>query len=253
VLVADDIAVNQLVARRLLEHRGCRVDIASDGREALDRHAAAQYDVIFMDCQMPALDGYQATAEIRRREGSGRHTPIIAMTAHTLKGDRERCLHAGMDDYLAKPLDPVRLDQVLARALGSIDRACAADAVQRAEVDSGPAVLDQGVLDVVCDGDPDGRMEIVTTFLGHADAAVATLCGALAANDLPTVRATAHSLTGSAATLGADRLAALTRRICDAVAAGQPIDAASDQDALERVYAMTRAALAPPSRNERQR
>jgi two-component system sensor histidine kinase/response regulator len=117
VLVAEDIPVNQFVIRRLLEGRGCRVDIAVDGQEALERHATGHYDLIFMDCQMPRLDGYQATAEIRRREGADAHTPIIAITAHALKGDRERCLEAGMDDYVAKPLDPAMIDEVLARAL----------------------------------------------------------------------------------------------------------------------------------------
>jgi CheY-like chemotaxis protein len=119
VLVAEDIPVNQFVIRRMLEGCGCRVDIAVDGEEALERHAAGHYDLILMDCQMPKLDGYQATAEIRRREGTGAHTPIVAITAHALKGDRERCLQAGMDDYVAKPLDPAVIEEVLARTLHS--------------------------------------------------------------------------------------------------------------------------------------
>jgi two-component system sensor histidine kinase/response regulator len=117
VLVAEDIPVNQFVIRRMLEYRGCRVDIAADGQEALERHASSRYDVIFMDCQMPRLDGYQATAQIRGREGTERHTPIVAMTAHAMKGDRERCLKAGMDDYLSKPLDPGAVEEVLTRFL----------------------------------------------------------------------------------------------------------------------------------------
>ncbi|MEA2492748.1 MAG: two-component system, sensor histidine kinase and response regulator [Thermoleophilaceae bacterium] len=118
VLLADDIPVNQLVAQRLLEKHGCDVDVAADGVQALDMHARSTYEVIFMDCQMPTLDGYEATAEIRRREGSDRHTPIIAMTANTMTGDRERCLAAGMDDYLSKPLDRALLDEMLTWALG---------------------------------------------------------------------------------------------------------------------------------------
>ena len=115
VLVAEDNTVNQLVASRLLEKRGFRVDVATNGRVALDMHERSHYEAIFMDCQMPEVDGYEATAEIRRREGSDRHTPIIAMTASTMNGDRERCLAAGMDDYLGKPLRAVRLDEVLRR------------------------------------------------------------------------------------------------------------------------------------------
>jgi signal transduction histidine kinase/DNA-binding response OmpR family regulator len=117
VLVADDNSVNQLVAARLLEKRGCSVDVAADGREAVEMFMRGAYDVIFMDCQMPVLDGYQATVEIRGREDEDRHTPIIAMTADTLIDARERCLEAGMDDYLGKPLVPLLLDEMLARVL----------------------------------------------------------------------------------------------------------------------------------------
>ena len=119
VLVAEDNVVNQLVAVRLLEKRGYRVDVAADGREAVDMHERAPYDAIFMDCQMPELDGYAATREIRRREGSERHTPIIAMTASTMPGDTDRCLTAGMDYYSGKPISQAGLDYVLSQALGS--------------------------------------------------------------------------------------------------------------------------------------
>ncbi len=93
------------------------VDVACNGREAVTMHGRGDYALIFMDCQMPELDGYGATAAIRLQEPSSRHTPIVAMTANTLKGDRERCLAAGMDDYVGKPLRPGELEDVLARAL----------------------------------------------------------------------------------------------------------------------------------------
>ena len=118
VLVAEDNAVNQLVAVRLLEQRGFEVEVAANGREALEMHERSPYDAIFMDCQMPELDGYETTREIRRREGSERHTPIIAMTASTMPGDTERCLAAGMDYYSGKPISPAGLDYVIAQALG---------------------------------------------------------------------------------------------------------------------------------------
>jgi CheY-like chemotaxis protein len=107
VLVAEDNAVNQKVAVRMLERLGLRPDVAGNGLEALDLCASIPYDLIFMDCQMPEMDGYMATKIIRSRETSGRRTPIIAMTAEAMHGTRERCLAAGMDDYIAKP---VRLD-----------------------------------------------------------------------------------------------------------------------------------------------
>ena len=117
VLLAEDNEVNQRVAVGQLEQRGYRVQVASDGNEALAMYERDDFAAIFMDCQMPGLDGYATTAEIRRREAPGRHIPIIAMTANAMAGDRERCLDAGMDDYLGKPIRVDALDAVLARIL----------------------------------------------------------------------------------------------------------------------------------------
>jgi CheY-like chemotaxis protein len=118
VLVAEDNPVNQRVAVRMLERLGVGADVASDGREAIESFDRQPYDAILMDCQMPELDGFEATAAIRAREGHGRCTPIIAMTASAMRGDRERCLAAGMDDYLAKPVTIENLRAVLRRWLG---------------------------------------------------------------------------------------------------------------------------------------
>jgi PAS domain S-box-containing protein len=104
VLVAEDSQINQIVAARSLERCGCRVDVVGDGREALQALLARGYDIVLMDCQMPEMDGYQATAELRRREPEGEHTPVIAMTAQAMDGDRERCIEAGMDDFISKPM-----------------------------------------------------------------------------------------------------------------------------------------------------
>lgn len=116
VLVAEDNPVNQIVATKMLEKLGCAVDMATNGEEAIAHVQRHVYDLILMDCQMPVLDGFAATAAIRERERAfARHTPIIALTANAMLGDRERCLAAGMDDYLSKPLEPAKLRGVLDR------------------------------------------------------------------------------------------------------------------------------------------
>jgi two-component system sensor histidine kinase/response regulator len=125
VLLAEDNLVNQRLAVRLLEKRGHRVVVAGNGREALQALEKDSFDLVFMDVQMPEMDGLEATAAIRERETrSGLHQPIIALTAHAMKGDREKCLAGGMDGYLTKPIRPQELDDILedylARRLASL-------------------------------------------------------------------------------------------------------------------------------------
>ena len=117
VLVAEDNPVNQRVAVRMLERLGLGADVAADGWEAVQSFHRQPYAAILMDCQMPELDGFEATERIRAREGNGRRTPIIAMTASAMRGDREKCLAAGMDDYVAKPVTINSLRTVLERWL----------------------------------------------------------------------------------------------------------------------------------------
>ena len=120
VLLVEDNIVNQKLAAALLGKLECRVDVAANGQEALEMAALLPYDLIFMDCQMPVMDGYQATGEIRQREGAARHTPIIALTAGAMAEDRERCFRAGMDDYLSKPFRAAQLGEMLCKYLGPI-------------------------------------------------------------------------------------------------------------------------------------
>jgi CheY-like chemotaxis protein len=115
VLVAEDNVINQKVAVRMLQRLGCEAEVAVNGREALAALESIPFDLILMDCQMPEMDGYQAATEIRRRESGPGRLPIIALTAHAIQGSREKCLEAGMDDYLSKPINPQTLSEMLRR------------------------------------------------------------------------------------------------------------------------------------------
>jgi CheY-like chemotaxis protein len=118
VLVAEDNQVNQRLAVRMLEKRGHRVTVAGNGREALGILVKDTFDLVFMDVQMPEMDGFEATAGIREKEkGTARHQTVIALTAHAMKSDRERCMASGMDDYLSKPIRPQELDKILEKYL----------------------------------------------------------------------------------------------------------------------------------------
>jgi CheY-like chemotaxis protein len=118
VLAVEDSPVNRIVATSVLKRCGYNAHAVNDGLEALDALAARSYDAVLMDCQMPGLDGYETTRELRRREDGGERTPIIAMIAHAMTGDRERCLAAGMDDYVTKPMRSQALSDTLARWIG---------------------------------------------------------------------------------------------------------------------------------------
>src|SRR5208282_5000664 len=110
VLVAEDNIVNKKLMQKLLEKRGFIVEVVGTGREAVEALSGARFDLVFMDCQMPEMDGYEAASWIRRMEGNSRRTPVIALTANAMKGDAEKCLEAGMDDYLSKPINLKELE-----------------------------------------------------------------------------------------------------------------------------------------------
>jgi two-component system sensor histidine kinase/response regulator len=202
ILVVEDNPVNQAVAEGLLVRRGYRVQIANNGGEAVDAVFAGDYAVVFMDCQMPEMDGYEATAEIRRREGEGPHIPIIAMTAHSMKGDRERCLAAGMDDYVPKPLQGDALDAALARWVQPLN----GEAIDHATLDRLRAELAE--LDRA-----DGLESIIRKFLEAMPNGVASIKAAVDRGDAEAVSREAHTLKGSSATFGAVRLAT----VCEAL------------------------------------
>jgi CheY-like chemotaxis protein/HPt (histidine-containing phosphotransfer) domain-containing protein len=246
LLVAEDNEVNQRIAVALLTKRGFRVDLAANGREAVEMALQGDYEAILMDCQMPELDGYQATAEIRRREASERHVPIVAMTANTMAGDRERCLAAGMDDHIGKPVRLEDLDGALSRALAAEVRDGHRDASMRSDEppDEETPLVDASTLADVFDDD-EARRRLLDLFLDQATATVKHLAAAVEVGDGAGVQRLAHALKGDSDAVGAFHLAEVSQRLYGA-AQSERMDAAADIQAdLERSFASTREALQP--------
>jgi signal transduction histidine kinase/DNA-binding response OmpR family regulator len=196
VLLAEDNTVNQRLAASLLERRGHKVTIAGNGREAVDAVQRRAFDVVLMDVQMPEMGGFEATAAIRAAEHErGTRLPIIAMTAHAMKGDRERCLAAGMDEYITKPLDPRQLCAVVERMAEGHPSAIATDVAV-------PEVPMQVLARV--GGDRQLLAEISRLFVDDAPRHLERIRHALDARDAEALRRAAHGLKGAAANFDAD-------------------------------------------------
>ena len=205
VLVAEDNYVNQEVASEILKSIGCTVQIATNGEEAVSLFQSHSYDLIFMDCQMPVMDGFAATAEIRRLEAGDRHMPVIAMTAHAMKGDRERCLASGMDDYISKPIDPHSVRTLLRRwVIKSSEETIEAE--EAAAVDGPLLVFDVGQALWVTGGKIGMLRRLINIFLTNIPDRLVELREALSASDLEEIRRQAHSLKGAASSVGAKRV-----------------------------------------------
>ena len=236
LLMVEDNVVNQQVQLRMLSLMGYHPDVAENGRIALERHRDSVYDLILMDCQMPEMDGYAATREIRRRERGPHHSIIIGVTAHALTGDREECLNCGMDDYIAKPIVPEDLAAILDKWILSMGAAEAGTAApeprERAPRSADEVVLDASVLADLRDTQGPGEANFVPNLIAifQADLAerLAALRRGLAAADAAQISHHAHALKGSASELGARRMRAICERIelrarSGAITAIQPI------------------------------
>jgi len=209
ILVAEDNIVNQQVAIGVLATLGYDADVVANGREAVDAVSLAPYIAVLMDCQMPEMDGYQATQEIRRREGAGRYRPIIALTADVSKDARVKSLSAGMDDHITKPLDPRELAAVLDRWLPGVDELERRAAAPRPNNAIDPTALD-GLRELESAGAPGLVKKITDLFLQDTPQQLVALRDSLQNGDSVRLVKVAHTLKGSAANLGAREMV----RIC---------------------------------------
>jgi CheY-like chemotaxis protein len=254
VLVAEDNLTNQIVARGILEQFGCRVTMVENGREAVKMVAEKHFDLVLMDCQMPIMDGYEATRRIRAREReNGRSAMVIvALTAHAMKGDREHCLSVGMDDYLSKPFSEEQLGDLLRRWLvpAKKEESGRGDAPTPGSGSDNPgeeADFDEGVLDnyrqIQRPDQPDIIKRLVTIYLKSSPTLLAEIDSALQASEHERLWHAAHSLKSSSANLGAVKLARLCEELELQGRAGRLEQAAELADSIRQEYERTEAWL----------
>jgi len=231
ILVAEDNRLNQQLAKAILEKRGHRVTLVETGTAAVEASASGEFDIILMDVQMPEMDGLDATRAIRAREGSDARMPIVALTAHAMDGDRQRCLDAGMDDYATKPFDAAAL-------LATIDRLTRPDATDEPEPpesapDSGGALPDttpptRAEIREAVGGDDDLVDQLAEIWQSDGVGMVEAVRTAVLARDAASLRTAAHTLKGAALALGARNLGEAARRLEQMGASGD-VDPSADE------------------------
>jgi CheY-like chemotaxis protein/HPt (histidine-containing phosphotransfer) domain-containing protein len=214
VLLVEDNEVNREVAIGMLETLGCQIEVAMDGREGLNRVIRERFDAVLMDCHMPVMDGYEATGEIRRIEqvSKARRIPIIAMTANAMKGDREKCIDAGMDDYVTKPIRMTVLAEILSKYAPDATKSAAISnhAARAVKTNAEPSAPQHPVFDYsaalnTASGKPERLKRIVCAFMADAPRRIDALTNALLSGDSLVAEREAHSLRGAAANLAAER------------------------------------------------
>jgi CheY-like chemotaxis protein/nitrogen-specific signal transduction histidine kinase/HPt (histidine-containing phosphotransfer) domain-containing protein len=262
ILLVEDNLVNQDLAVEMLGYFGCRVDAVANGLEAIDAYRNTRYDLIFMDGQMPVMDGYEATRRIRQDEaaasagGTRRHTTIIALTGHALATDRETCLNAGMDDYLAKPFNMQQLKAILNRWLPNQDfqavdaPSAASDAASLPMVGGGghPPVIFRESIETIRmlqrPGKPDLLGRVIDNYVTDTPKLLGDIRDGLARDDLETIRKAAHTLKSSSANVGALSLADLCRQLEGRCRDNNATDGADDMlQRMEALYMTVKDAL----------
>lgn len=267
VLMVDDDPMIQKVGKAILEHCGCRVEVSGSGRGAADAFARQKYDMIFMDCHMPGMDGYETTGVIREMENKNRgnagesRVPIVALTGYSTEEDREKCLRAGMDDYLSKPFSIARIRSVLDRWLfvrpeenrepeGVRDSACngmqngTAGGVNR---QGEPLPIDRNSLDMIASLQPPGSENIlgkvISVYLDSSQTLMESVRGAVEKGDFDGLHRAVHTLKSSSAYLGALVFSGMCKEL-EMMGRDKRLEGAQDRlSALEQEYARVREFL----------
>ena len=250
ILVAEDNPVNQTVAIRMLERCGYQTKVVNDGRAALEALSERSYAAVLMDVHMPRLDGYEATREIRRREQGARRTPIIAMTASSMQGDRDRCLAAGMDAYLSKPVRARALKDTLRQWVSKPtedpevpDEAVPANGGKHAAGD-GRGLLDEAVVAELESLGGDELSDLLALYGEQAAGQMSELAAAIDRGEAPAVALTAHRLQGGSGSVGAAQTARIGRELETAAKAGDLSDADELLGLLRSALEETKTAFA---------
>jgi len=242
VLIVEDNFVNQKVTQRHIEKMGHRADVAENGAQALDMLALQRYDVIFMDCQMPVLDGYEATRRIRagRVPNLDPTIPIIALTAYANESVRQKCFSAGMDDFVAKPIRLEDLQTALERRMVKTPEANVLTSDTTPPLDQAAVVLDRAQFDHLCelqdDDDPDFIRDLIDLFLAETPRRIGEMAAARSGKDLRTLSQIAHTVKGAAANFGARALQTRCHQIETLARAGKLADVDALLSGLAKEY-----------------
>ena len=213
ILLVEDNAVNQMVATTMLEKYGCHITPAGNGKEALTLVKQRQFDLIFMDCQMPEMDGYEATQAIRLLENKNKvkPTPIVALTANAMKGDDEKCFNAGMDDYVSKPVKQNELEEMLIKWLNKKQLHANSDSEKSSEIND--AVIDQQIFETFCDLMGDSLSLVISRYLETSKEYIEQIIKSDKEGNLEALSAAAHPLKSSSQQIGASKLSSIAQEI----------------------------------------
>jgi CheY-like chemotaxis protein/HPt (histidine-containing phosphotransfer) domain-containing protein len=245
IIIAEDNSINQKVAKGLLARLGFASEIVSDGRALLRALEITPRDIVFMDCQLPVLDGLQATRELRQREQSSKsdhRTYVIAMTADAVPGAREKCITAGMNDYLSKPIRPEELQAVLRRAIEMVNLS-AKNGDQRHPF----GYIDPSVMETLrllkTPGQPDPLPLLIDEYVGAAQNRLEELQTAVIDRNKNVIETAAHSLRGSSAGIGAMRLASLSAELEEGIRNGSFNESAAVLSQMDEEFLLVKTAL----------